>query len=193
MKIKGVESILKSSKTIIVCRGKLHGQWLGDGCAMYPIHNLPELTEHHLFALFDIPEEKQSKYMYQERGLPKGIDFRDCVENESVLQRGKITINAMGRELEPLFTSNGAVFINTKHLKPFSDEPDGFELYERISGDGEPYIVAKSGMLIIGIIIPFRVEGKKFLEELEQLVAGVRKTLENREAAANQILLEGGI
>ena len=190
MKIKAVESILKSAKSFIVYRGDVHGQWLGDGCAMYPINNLPCLNEKILFALFDISEDKQSKYFFQERGLPKGIDFRDCVENESILQRSKITFNVVGRELEPLLTAKGSVFINTKYLKPFSDEPDGFELYERISGDGEPYIVAKSGMLIIGIIIPFAVESKGFLKELEEITDGVRKTIKNRENTKNQISME---
>lgn len=191
MKIKAVESILKSAKTLYLYSGNRHGQWLGDGCAVYPVNNLPVLNEKYLFSLFDIPEEKQSKYLFQEHGFPKRIDFRDYVENEIILQRVNITINTAGRELEPMFTSKGVVFINTKYLKPFADEPDGFELYERyFSDDKEPYIVAKSGMLVIGIIIPYRIEGDQLLKTLEALTSGVRKTIEGRKASADQILIE---
>lgn len=191
MKIKAVESILKSAKTLYLYSGNRHGQWLGDGCAVYPVNNLPVLNEKYLFSLFDIPEEKQSKYLFQEHGFPKRIDFRDYVENEIILQRVNITINTAGRELEPMFTSKGGVFINTKYLKPFADEPDGFELYERyFSDDKEPYIVAKSGMLDIGIIIPYRIEGDQLLKTLEALTSGVRKTIEGRKASADQILIE---
>lgn len=191
MKIKAVESILKTAKTLYLYSGNRHGQWLGDGCAVYPVNNLPVLNEKYLFSLFDIPEEKQSKYLFQEHGFPKRIDFRDYVENEIILQRVNITINTAGRELEPMFTSKGVVFINTKYLKPFADEPDGFELYERyFSDDGEPYIVAKSGMLVIGIIIPYRIEGDQLLKTLEALTSGVRKTIEGRKASADQVLIE---
>lgn len=179
MKIKSVESTLKSAKQIIVYRNDRHGQWLGDGSSMYPINHLPTMTEKHIFALFDIPEEKQSKYYFQERGFPKGLDFRDHIAEERMLQRGKLTLFVQGRELEPLNTSLGTVFINVKHLKPFDEEKDGFDLYERRDENGNVYIVAKSGMLIIGIISPFNIAGKSFLKELEDLTEGVRLALSN--------------
>lgn len=153
---------------------------------MYPIHNLPTITDKHLFALFDIPEDKQSKYYFQERGVPKDIDTRDYIENEKLIQRGKFTIVALGRELEPLQTSSGTVFINTKYLKPFADEPDGFELYERYGSESGTYIVAKSGMLVIGIIHPFNIVGEKFLSELETLTDGVRQALNRQQEAETQ-------
>lgn len=186
MKIKAIESILKSAKQLIIYRNDRFGQWLGDGSSMYPIHNLPTITDKHLFALFDIPEEKQSKYHFQERGVPKDIDTRDYIENEKLIQRGKLTIVALGRELEPLQTSSGTVFINTKYLKPFADEPDGFELYERHGSESGTYIVAKSGMLVIGIIHPFNIVGDKFLSELEALTDGVRQSLKRQQETETQ-------
>ena len=71
------------------------------------------------------------------------------------------------------------MFINVKHLKPFDEEKDGFDLYERRDENGNVYIVAKSGMLIIGIISPFNIAGKSFLKELEDLTEGVRLALSN--------------
>lgn len=193
MKLKAIETILKSAKSLIIYRDDRHGQWLGDGCSMYPIHNLPTLTDKHIFAMFDIPEDKQSKYLFRERGFPKGLDFRDYVDGdrERLIQRGKLTINALGRELEPLNTSVGTVFINTKYLKPFADEDDGYELYERRGSNGEVYIVAKSGMLLIGVISPFNIAGEKFLSELESLTEGVRLSLRNQKESNTQMTMEG--
>lgn len=193
MKLKAIETILKSAKSLIIYRDDRYGQWLGDGCSMYPIHNLPTLTDKHIFAMFDIPEDKQSKYLFRERGFPKGIDFRDYVDggSERLIQRGKLTIGALGRELEPLHTSAGTVFINTKYLKPFADEEDGFELYERRDNNDNVYIVAKSGMLLIGVISPFRIVADKFLSELEELTEGVRLALKNEKDTDIQMTMEG--
>lgn len=58
MKIKQIEAILKASKTIAVIETP-SCQWLSNGFAAYPIYNLPELTEENIFAMFDIPKDKQ--------------------------------------------------------------------------------------------------------------------------------------
>ena len=133
------------------------------------------------------PNQSKANTFFQERGIPKTVDPRDCVEGEQLIQRGKISIIAVGRELEPIHTSVGTVFINTKYLKPFSDEADGYELYERKDADGKTYIVAKSGMLIIGIILPFNVDGPAFLKELELITEGVRLSLKSEKAKTEQI------
>lgn len=191
MKIKAVETILKTAKTLIVYRGGSSGQWLSDGSAIYPIHNLPELTDKHLFAMFDIPEDKQSKYMFKEKPLPSSVDFGDINKNEKLIQRGRITFCVLGRELEPLKTSHGTIFINTKYLKPFSGEELGYELYERRSASGDIYIVAKSGMLLIGVIMPFAINGEKFIDELEEITLGCRRAPENDVAGNAQLTMEG--
>lgn len=189
MKIKAIESILKSAKTIKVYRGSSSEQWLSDGSAIYPIHNLPSLSDKHLFAMFDIPDDKQSKYMFKEESLPSSINFDDMSKSEKLIQRGHITFCVLGRELEPLHTSSGTIFINTKYLKPFSDEALGYELYERCSENGDTYIVAKRGMLLIGVIMPFSINGDKFLEEIESIASGCRKSLNNTNKNKQQMTI----
>ena len=98
MKIKQIESILKAEKTIIVVETSAC-QWLGNGAAFYPVHNLPKLTKENIFTIFDIPEEKRDKFYFEERELPNWLNFEDTDKSEQMLDRGSNGINAKGRAL----------------------------------------------------------------------------------------------
>ena len=67
MKLKKIEQILKRNKTIILYHGPDDIQFLSDGAALYPMFNLPELTKESIFTMFDIPEEKASKFDIRRR------------------------------------------------------------------------------------------------------------------------------
>lgn len=182
MKIKQIESILKSKKTIIILNTP-SCQWLGDGAAFYPVYNLPKLTQENIFTIFDIPEDKRDKFFFSERETPHHINFDDNDESEQLLDRNKfIDIFAYGSVLEALATSDGISFIDTRYLKPFADIETGCELYERIDKKGETYIAAKSGMLIIGIIKPYdRLINEGFIQALENMLNLSRTALFNKE------------
>lgn len=182
MKIKQIESILKSKKTIMVLNTP-SCQWLGDGSAFYPVYNLPKLTQENIFTIFDIPEDKRDKFYFNEQDAPTHINFDDVDENEQMLDRSKfIDIFAYGSVLEALTTSDGISFIDTRYLKPFADIEDGCELYERIDKNGETYIAAKSGMIIIGIIKPYgRLINEGFIQALENMLNLSRTALFNKE------------
>ena len=181
MKIKQIESILKSKKTIIILNTP-SCQWLGDGSAFYPVYNLPKLTQENVFTIFDVPEDKWDKFSFKELDAPTYTNFDDDDENEQMLDRSKfVDICAGGRRLEALVTSDGISFIDTRYLKPFADIDDGCELYERIDKNGEPYIVAKTGFVIVGIIKPYDLINDKFINILESMLALSRAALFNKE------------
>ena len=127
MKIKQIESILKQEKTIIVAETECF-QWLGNGSALYPVHGLPKLTKENIFTLFDIAEDKQEKFYFDERPLPAHLNFDDSDSSEQMIERGSMAFIAEGRVLEPLKTSQGIASINSRYLKPFSNEANGYEL-----------------------------------------------------------------
>ena len=52
MKLKQIEAILKSEKTIIVSETS-SCQWLGNGEVFYPVYNLPKLTKENIFTMFE--------------------------------------------------------------------------------------------------------------------------------------------
>lgn len=183
MKIKQIESILKAEKTIIVIETEAC-QWLGNGSAFYPVYNLPKLTKENIFTIFDIAEDKRDKFYFEERALPSGINFEDIDGGEQMLERGSIEIYANGRVLEPLKTSLGVAFINMRYLKPFADAEGGFNLYERIDQSGNIYIAVKCGFILLGIISPYDLVSKQFIDTLQTLLDLSKVTLQNKEQKA---------
>lgn len=169
MKIKQIEAILKQEKTIIVAETS-NCQWLGNGSAFYPVHGLPKLTKENIFTLFDIAEDKRDKFYFEERPLPAYLNFDDGDDSEQMLERGSIAFIAEGRTLEPLKTSQGLAFINSRYLKPFSNEPNGYELYERTDENGHIYIAVKAGFILLGVIAPYDLVGDKFIQTLETVL-----------------------
>ena len=171
MKIASIQQICKGAKRIELFSAPSSSvQWISDGGAFYPLYNLPEMREENVFALFDIPEKKQDKIRFEhKRQLPEAISFTDAVDAENALEFGNISIYARGRVLRPLKTSLGVIYINEKYLKPFSDAENGVQRYERYTPGGEVYIAVKEGFLLTGIILPYDIVTKEFVEELKTI------------------------
>ena len=106
--------------------------------------------------MFDITEEKRDKFYFEERPLPPHINFEDGDDNEQLLERGAIAFYAQGRTLEPLKTSQGIAFINTRYLKPFSDIDAGYELYERTTAQRETVYRGKERVYVTRHYFPLR-------------------------------------
>lgn len=171
MKINTIQQICKAAKRIeLFSAPSSTVQWISDGGAFYPLYNLPTMKEENVFALFDIPESKQNKIRFEHKfKLPEAISFTDTTETENPLELGTISICARGRALSPLKTSLGIIYINQKYLKPFSDAENGVQLYERYTPDGEIYIAVKEGFLLTGIILPYDIVTKEFVDELKTI------------------------
>ena len=155
------------------------GQWLSDGSAVYPVYNLPRLTQDNIYAMFDIAGEQQDKYLVEIRELPQYINFTDSDVSERMLDRASMFLTVDGQVLEPLETSQGLVFIQRKYLKPFTDLADGVEIYERTDRNGNIYIAVKSGFLLMGVILPYRTINAKFIQTLDRWAMLSRVALEN--------------
>lgn len=166
MKFKSVASILKFSKTIII-NESTDCQWLSDGVAFYPCYGFPKLTPKTIFTLLDISEKKVDNFYVKEQELPVEVNFDDGDLTETMLKRGEFEFYIDGMRIEPLISTHGILFINTKYLKPFSDEKDGVQLYERKTKSGAPYIAIKSGFILIGVIAPINVLTDTFFKTLE--------------------------
>lgn len=169
MKIKAIESICKSNKTIML--GEAGGvQWISDGGGCYPLHGLPILDEGNVFTIFDVPEDKRAKFFFDPSGSFLATpDISDNVSGEQQLEQGALAIYAGGRVLLPLKTASGLVFINNKYLAPFNDSESGVTLFERTDVTGKTYIAVKEGFLLVGIIYPQNIITKELVHELEDL------------------------
>ena len=157
MKIKSIAQICARDKQIFIydkrqSDGDVEMQWIGDGCAMYPAFDLPLLEEESIFAIFDIPEKNRDKYLFQHKTVPAQLSFEDAVQCENILDTGKLEIAIAGRVLKPLQTQRGLAFIDAKYLNPLSGTLDTLELYERITPEGQVYIVAKAGFMNLNMM-----------------------------------------
>ena len=185
MKIKQIESICKQAKKIAVIETH-EGQWLSDGYAAYPVYNLPKLTKEIIFAMFDVPSEKRDKFQFIHENKDDRYNFEDNDPNELHTQQEHLYIFKEGRLLLPLYTSNGVSFIDRKYIRPFENEENGYDFYERKTPDGRTYIVAKSGLLIVGIMIPFDCFDQNFIQQLVAISEAAQVALFKKEQAESE-------
>lgn len=184
MKLKQIESIIKPNKNVCLHLTE-DAQWLGDGCAMYPIYGMPLLTEENILTMWDVPEDKREKWNFRSIAAVSPALFDDVFKGEQLLQRG-ISICAKHGLAEPLQTEQGALFINPRYLKPFDDLENGYELYARYDPlTRQPVIAAKEGYSLVGLISPIAVVNDKFITELEELLEMCKLARENSYGTAS--------
>lgn len=182
MKIKKIESICKARKTIFIY-DTLSIQWISNGQVYYPLYKFPSLNEDNVFAMFDIPEDKQSKFQFGAYStLPPQFDFSDTTDNEEMILTGNLLIQKNGYLLLPLKTQFGLIFIDTRYLAPFDDIEEGVQLYQRIDQFGKTYIAVKSGFSLFGIILPLdNIIDDKLIAEFEELTSLSKVALKNKQ------------
>ena len=169
MKISKIKSLCNNAKRIVFFNtGAV--QYISEGHGIYPLYNMPRLSEDNIFCLFDIPEKNRGKIHFEEKGgLPIGFDISDRTEEELELTPLGVTIWYHGKELYPYISNSGVVFLNSKFLEPFSDFKNGFCLTEREMPNGASYVAVKDGMLLSGFVLPEDVA----TDELSSLFANL--------------------
>lgn len=169
MIISKIKDICKVAKRIIITRTECV-QWISDGYSTYPLYNVPELSRENVFAIFDIPEDKQSGFQFDERDcLGDGMLLSDEHVGERQLTLEPVEIKAYGMTLAALKGESGVIFINKRYLTPFNDLENGVQLYERRGKSGKPYIAVKDGMFLYGLILPAPIDVAVLGEELLQI------------------------
>ena len=153
-------------------------QWLGDGNATYPLLGLPYMNEESLYRMFDVTEKKQDKAYFTHEPMPEALDVDDVSATDLVAEDMGITVSYGGTVLLPLSYRDGILFIQSKYLGPLEDQADFLQLYVRRTESGGRYVVAKTGMLIAGIIMPYDAMQEGFVSRLEEIAAMTRRELE---------------
>ena len=101
--------------------------------------------------------------------MPDALNVGDTDPDERILKDDDFSITYGGTQLKPLKTRNGIIFIQQKYLAPLEDVLDVVQLYERVTPDGQTYVVAKAGLLIAAVICPYKVVTEKFVTRLEEI------------------------
>lgn len=173
MKLKKISQLCNKQKAYIIydkpTRNGDATQWLGDGCAAYPLDGLPLLDTDSLCRMFDISKEQRDKMLIQQTAKPDGVCMDDAGPEECKAERMEPGIVRGGREFIPLMTRAGIVFIQKKYLAPLDDEGVMLEFYERRTPGGQIYIAIKTGMLCRGLVFPVEIVDDKFVHQLEDM------------------------
>ena len=187
MKIRKIIDICKKKGNIIIFESGKE-QWISDGAAVFPMFNLPQFDEDSLCRTYDITDKQAAKiHFHHEYTMPTAYDFEDCTEDEDVVARGPMWLSDAGRGIIPYMTSQGVAFIDAKYLQPLSDIEDSMlNLYERHTKSGQIYFAAKSGFMLVGIILPVDAINDQFVERLKQLTQQCEIALFNKKSAAKR-------
>lgn len=186
MKLKKIAALCQKRKRYVLydrpTKSGGTAQWLGDGCAAYPLEGLPYLTEEGLCRMFDLTGKRREKDFVQQIPALEGICWDDTDPGESEAQDAEPCVFYEGRELLPLMTRDGILFLDKKYLSPFGDEEDSIELYQRKTAGGQAYIAVKSGLLIRGVIFPVNAANGKFVNQLGDMLRECRRVVERAKA-----------
>lgn len=178
MKLKKVVSLCLSAGRVCLfdctdTTGEIT-QWLGDGCAAYPLCGIPYLDEETFCAIFDVPEKKQEKLMIRKEPMPEAVSVVDCAAGDRNVDTAGIGITFGGTALVPLVsrgsTARRITFIQKKYLAPLEDVMDVLQFVQRVDANGQPYIVVLAGMLITAVIYPQKTVCESFVEALRDLL-----------------------
>lgn len=181
MKLKKVASLCGKTKMFCLYdrteRDDTVSQWLGDGYAIYPITGLPYMDEENIYSMFDISAKQQEKIIFRHGPAPEGINLDDVDPTERRLSDDGLSVVYDGGILKPLQTRNGISFIQNKYLSPLEDVIEMVQLYERATPQGMTYIVAKTGLFVAAVIMPYNVINEKFVYHLSALARQCSRAL----------------
>ncbi len=168
MNIKKIINFCKQSNVMRFYEG-FSEQWISDGCAIYPLFNLPRFNKNSIFKTFDIPPKQEEKmYFSHSDKLPSYIIFKDIADNDNILIPYDLTVIFDAVQLIPIRTSKGLQFINSKYLSVFNNT-ELLTICERNTKDGDVYFAIKSGLVLISIVFPH----KGNTEELKEILFNI--------------------
>lgn len=155
-------------------------QWLGDGCAFYPLLGAPMMDEESLCTMLDIAGKKRENTIVRCDEMSDRVNANDLYKGDIILEAEGLTICHEGTIILPLRGENGIICIQAKYLEPLGDEKDLLELYSRKMA-GETYVVVKAGMMIRAIIGQLQVK-EELADKLESIAWACKEAASRRKA-----------
>lgn len=159
MKIKNVIKACKAHRTIqVVCVKYDIGEeeWLGDGRSLWLMPEWMNCDKESIFGIYDFSEAEQEKTDYIIKDASSvSIDFKDSEESgeTDILD---LILCVRGTDYRPIKTETGVIYMEEKYFDIFNNK--SFSLKAKYMADNEPYIAVYEGLLLIGIILPAKIE-----------------------------------
>lgn len=167
MKLNKLFALMKQRKRIVVAQGKT-AQWVGDGYSLYPIYNLPKLTERTMQTLLDVSDDAWDKFTFEEHQVLY-VSEEDFDEGQTDLTPLKITIHWKGGDFIPLVGDGRIYYIPLKYLKPFADDGLLSYSFRNKARAGNGVIAVNEGLLLSGIIVPEVIDDPLYTETLYRI------------------------
>ena len=184
MKISRIAALCKKTKSIVHVYGEeFEGtQWIGTGNALYRVDGMPDFSQESLLALFDVPEDKRSEWMY--RAAAPGADLRDYVpEDESVEPVGfPVQYHGGTMQMYSPLRSFEAAYLNTAYLAPLIDEAGKLMMFWRGEGSRQCFAI-KSGLFLRAILFPSSVASHSLADGLRSMAELTTRMVCRQEAA----------
>lgn len=185
MKLSKIGALCRAVKRFIIYRTRRGEQWLSDGYAIFPLRDMPRLEPDNVFLIFDVPEEKRGKMLFDEKDeLPCGLDLSEDTEDKFPLHPVPMAIGYRGAVLYPYFVGSRIIFIDKKSLDCFEN---GIELFERKFTDGRSYIVVKKGFFIEGALMAAEVACAELADNLSDMGEAVARQIQPEELDTSDI------
>jgi len=201
MKLGKVAKLCKAQLNITIVnmsRGEGKAtQWIGTPMALYPFYNLPTMDEQTAYVLFDVDEKKKDDISFVEMDMEESLmNLEESDETECHIEPRSINIVYGSNVYIPFDTTKGIRLINRAYITPMESKLDLLTFSERQTADGIIYIVARLGLLIAGVIVPFSQSGgdnslldfSRFFAERMKFAAQVAEN-DKREREERQIQL----
>lgn len=158
MKIKKIAGVCKAQGQAVLLDytdgDGVMRQWIYTGTSIYPVENLPYLTEGHLATILDLSEKQRESMHIDHATAPDTISFEDVADGEVLAEPLKLSVAFEDRLLQPYLAGGACRFVDWALLEPIAAEHRDTELWLRRQPNGRPYFAVKEGMLVVGYVWP---------------------------------------
>lgn len=162
MKREKIYSICKENKNIMLCekiaKGKAYEQWLGNGCAAYPLGNMPIFDKDTIYTLLGITDDKKNGWNVHVQDISVDDLFADNLPEDIPLRKfpytfdGNVTFVTDHSCDKNNVLPDVTIFIDNTFLSPIADE-DCVDFYCRRWNNGYA-VICRTGLLLRAVILP---------------------------------------
>lgn len=170
MLFKKLVDLCKKRKWIEIIKGD-NARWLSDGRVYASLGEDAKLDIADIMYIMEIPEEREDAFVTSEMEFTEDDTHIFNPKSAEKMDRTHYSLNCDGLTLQPFGTSQGIVFLNTKHTSIFKDTR--MKEYYLSEFKGEYIVLVAVDNLTIGMIRPHRVDletMKAFSSGFDELV-----------------------
>lgn len=169
MKYQKISKFIKKRKLLFI--GSYGGeQWISDGCAAFPILGMPKMNDNEILTFLGFSDDDGIHV----HDLPFEDRLTDTADGEELIKDFGPIILSRDSELQSLYTSLGALLINSAYIAPlYSHKGEGeLRYYLRLDRDHSPIIAVKKGLYLIALIYPIATwtEGEDIADRYRKFV-----------------------